>query len=140
MPKTEIKITNFVKSSPSARSYCLYLWDVEERSCFENDKNIRRYQPRALFKRRQLWKLCEGTVDHVNCQEFVELCQESNTSCKSLYVPGETNVVINGKSVLIGAEIKSLDPPCLGKASSFGPHPNTCDACWNQGVDLKDGE
>ena len=25
MPKTEIKITNFVKSSPSARSNCLYL-------------------------------------------------------------------------------------------------------------------
>ena len=77
---------------------------------------------------------------HANCQnylkwkylhnqEFEELCQESNASCKSLYVRAETNVIINGKSVLIGAGIKSLDPPCLGKASPFGPHPYTCDAC-----------
>ena len=53
-------------------------------------------------------------------------------------MPGETNVIINGKSVLIGAGIKSLDPPCLGKASPFCPHPYTCDKCWNQRVDLKD--
>ena len=50
--------------------------------------------------------------DHANCQnytewkylhnqEFEELCQESNASCKLLYVPRETNVIINGKSVLI---------------------------------------
>ena len=149
IPKPEIKITNFVKSSPSARSNCLYLWDVEIVSNFENDKYIRRYQPKTLFKKRQLWTLCEDTIDHANCQnylkwkylhnqEFEELCQESNASCKSLYVPGETNVIINGKSVLIGAGIKSIDPPCLGKASPFGPHPYTCDACWNQRVDLKD--
>ena len=50
MPKPEIKITNFVKSSPSARSNCLYLWDVEIVSNFENDKYIRRYQPKILFK------------------------------------------------------------------------------------------
>ena len=71
-------------------------------------------------------------------QEVEELCQESNASCKSIYVPGETNVIIYGKSVLIGAGIKSLDPPCLGRASPFGQHPYTCDACWNQRVDLKD--
>ena len=53
-------------------------------------------------------------------------------------MPGEANIIINGKSVLIGADIKSLDPPCLGKASPFGSHQNTCDACWNQRVDLKD--
>ena len=51
---------------------------------------------------------------------------------------GETNIIINGKSVLIGAGIKSLDPPCLGKAPSFGSHPYTYHACWNQRVDLKD--
>ena len=40
--------------------------------------------------------------------------------------------------MLIGAGIKSLDPPCLGKGFPFGPHPYTCDVCWNQRVDLKD--
>ena len=81
-----------------------------------------------------MWKLCEDTKNYANCQnytklkylynqEFYELSQESNASCKSLYVPGETNVIINGKSVLIEAGIKSLDPPCLGKVSPFDPHP-----------------
>ena len=123
----EIKITNFVKSSSIARSNCLYLWDVEIVPNFENDKYFRRYQPKTLFKKIQLWKLCEDTEDHANYQnytkwkyvhdrEFEELHQESNASCKSLYVPGETNVIINGKSVLIGAGIKSLDPPCLGNS------------------------
>ena len=51
---------------------------------------------------------------------------------------GESNVIINDKSVLIGTGIKSLDPPCIGKASPFGPHPYTCDVCRNQRVDLKD--
>ena len=36
MPKPEIKISSF-----SARSNCLYLWDVEIVSNFENDKYIR---------------------------------------------------------------------------------------------------
>ena len=96
-----------------------------------------------------MWKLCEDTEDHANCQnytkwkylhnqEFEKICQESNASCKSLYVPGETNVIIIVKSVLIGVGIKSLDPPCLGKACPFGPHPYTCDVCLNQRVDLKD--
>ena len=53
-------------------------------------------------------------------------------------MPGETNVIINGKSVLIEAGIKSLDPPCLGRASPFGSHLYTCDACWDQRFDLKD--
>ena len=61
MPNPEIKITNFVKSSPSARSNCLFLWDVEIVSNFENDKHTRWYQPRTLFKKRQLWKLCKDT-------------------------------------------------------------------------------
>ena len=39
--------------------------------------------------------------------------------------------------MLIGACIKILAPPCLGKAIPFAPHPYTCDACWNQSVDLK---
>ena len=96
-----------------------------------------------------MWKLCEDREDHedfqnytkwkyIHNQEFEELCQERNASCKSLYVSRESNVIINGKSVLIGAGIKSLDPPCLGKASPFRPHPYTCDAWWNQRVDLKD--
>ena len=55
-------------------------------------------------------------------REFEEICQDGNASSKSLYIPGETNIIINGKSVLIGTGIKSIDPPCLGKASSFGPH------------------
>ena len=50
----------------------------------------------------------------------------------------ETNVIINVKSVLTGPGIKSLDPPCLGKAFPFGSHLYTCHACWNQRVDLKD--
>ena len=57
---------------------------------------------------------------------------------KLLYVRGEANVIINGKSVLIAAGIKSLDSPCLCKASPFGPHSYTCDVSWNQRVDLKD--
>ena len=95
MSKPEIKITNFVKSSSSARSNCLYLWDVEIASNFENDKYIRRYQSKTLFKKRQLWKLCEDREDredfqnytkwkYVHNQEFEELCQERNASCKSL--------------------------------------------------------
>ena len=50
MSKPEIKITNFVKSSSSARSNCLYLWNVEIVSNFENDKYIRRYQPKTLLR------------------------------------------------------------------------------------------
>ena len=91
-------------------------------------------QRHYLRKGRQLWKLCEDTEDHASCQnytkrkylhnqEFEEICQESNASCKSLYMPGETNFNINGKSVLIEGGIKSLDPPCLDKTSPFGPHP-----------------
>ena len=38
MPNPEIKITNFLKSSPSARSNCLYLWNVEIVSNFGTDK------------------------------------------------------------------------------------------------------
>ena len=52
MPNPEITITNFVKSSPTARSNCLYLWDVEIVSDFENDKYIRRYQRKTLFTKR----------------------------------------------------------------------------------------
>ena len=74
---------------------------------------------RFLFKKMQLWKLCENTVDHGSRQnyvkwnylhnrEFEELCQENNASCKSLYVPGESNIIIKGKYVLTGAGIKSL--------------------------------
>ena len=40
--------------------------------------------------------------------------------------------------MLTGACIKSLYPPCLGKASPFVSYPYMCDACWNQRVDLKD--
>ena len=39
---------------------------------------------------------------------------------------------------MIGAGIKSLDPPCFCKASPFGSHSYTCDACWNSRVGLKD--
>ena len=93
MPKPEIKTTNFVESSPSARSNCLYLWDVEIVSNFENHNYIRRYQSKTLFKKQQLWKLCEDKKDHANCQnyakwkylhnqEFEGICQKSNASCK----------------------------------------------------------
>ena len=98
---------------------------------------------------RQLWKLCGDTEDHTNCQnytkwkylhnqQFEEICQESSASCKSLYMSREMNVIINVKSVFTGPGIKSLDPPCLGKAFPFGFHLYTCDVCWNQRVDLKD--
>ena len=93
MPKPEIKTTNFVESSPSARSNCLYLWDVEIVSNFENHNYIRRYQSKTLFKKSQLWKLFEDKKDHANCQnytkwkylhnqEFEEICQQSNAFCK----------------------------------------------------------
>ena len=37
-------------------------------SNFENDKYLRRYQPKTLFKKRHLPKLCENIEDHGNCQ------------------------------------------------------------------------
>ena len=51
MTKPGIKITNFVKGFPSARWNCLYHWDVEIVPNFENDKHIRWYQPKTLFKK-----------------------------------------------------------------------------------------
>ena len=56
MLNPEIEITNFEKISASARSNYLYLWDIETVLNFKNDNYIGRYQPKALFKKRQLWK------------------------------------------------------------------------------------
>ena len=39
-------------------------------------------------------------------------------------------------SAVIEGVIKSLDPPCVGKASSVGNHPYTCENCWKQGIYL----
>ena len=35
--------------------------------------------------------------------------------------------MIKGNSAVIDGGIKSLDPPCLGKASLVGNHPYTCE-------------
>ena len=56
MLNPEIEITNFEKISASARSNYLYLWDIETVLNFKNDNYIGRCQPKALFKKRQLWK------------------------------------------------------------------------------------
>ena len=44
--------------------------------------------------------------------------------------------MIKSNSAVIDGGIKSLDPPCLGKASLVGNHPYTCENCWKQRIDL----
>ena len=75
MPNPEIKFTNFVKSSPSARSSCLCLWDVEIASNFENDKYIRRYQPKTLFKKKN----CGSYVKTQKIMQIVKITRNGNT-------------------------------------------------------------
>ena len=74
-------------------------------------------------KTQKILEIVKITGKYLHNEEFEELFQENNVSCKSFYVPGKTNAITTGKSVLIGACIKSLDPPCLGKASPFGSYP-----------------
>lgn len=65
------------------------------------------------------------------------LKDEANSSYKSVFIPVFKQVIINGKPVQINGAIKSLDPPCKGKASSHGEHPYTCTNCFRQLRDLK---
>ena len=145
---SETKITNYVKISPSTKSACLFLWDKKIVSQYKNDKLIRRYKPKTLYTIKRLWELCEKMEDHQDCsdyekwkflhdKEFKDLCKECKTTGRSVYVPGNTTVVLDKKSVLIGGGIKSLDPPCLGRASPYSNHPYTCKSCWLQKRDLK---
>ena len=76
------------------------------------------------------------TMKNLHYLEYKELCHKSNTSGRSVYVPGKSVVVIKSNSAVIDGGIKSLDPPCLGKASLVGNHPYTCGNCWKQRIDL----
>ena len=86
-------------------------------------KNLKKFVKKAMH-----------LVNHSMCEEKPMLLLMVNHSmCEEKPV-----LLLMVKSVLIAAGIKSLDPPCLCKASPFGSHPYTCDVCWNQRVDLKD--
>ena len=65
--------------------------------------------------------------------EYKEVCHKSNASGRSAYVPGKSVVVI--KWVTEG-KIKSLHPPCLGKASPVDSHPYICKNCRKQRIDI----
>ena len=136
----EGKITSFVQFLAKSEPNCLHLWDPDTVSCFLGDNYIRRVQQKTLFVINKLSMHCLGLPDHRRGSnynvwknhylEYKELCHKSNTSRRSVYVPGKSVAVIKGNSAVIEGGIKSLDPSCLCKASSVGNHPYTCENCW----------
>uniref|UniRef100_A0A7M5TTT6 Uncharacterized protein n=1 Tax=Clytia hemisphaerica TaxID=252671 RepID=A0A7M5TTT6_9CNID len=106
-------------------------------------------QPKTLFKKKELWKKCAPEHGHAVCskfdkwrekhpQDYNELNYESKQSYRSVFVPGKSVIILNGKTLEIDGGIKSLDPPCLGTAFNVGPHPFTCINCYAQRVSFKD--
>ena len=151
LKKSVNKVTKFVSVKPKKQSHCLFLWDPDIVSEYKNDKLIRRVQPKTIFKNEELWSHCWTEENHQKCTDydiwkknhdnkFRQLCTECNTYGRSVYVPGSATVLIGKKSVFIEGGIKSLDPPCLGIASTSeeDPHPYTCDNCWKTRHDLND--
>ena len=56
---------------------------------------------------------------------------------QSIYVPHNSQEVhIGTDTFLVSGGIKSLDPPCIGRANAFGEHPYTCHECHKQLRDL----
>ena len=130
-----------------AEPNCLYLWDPDIVSCFAGDNHIRKVQPKTLLVINKLSMHSLGLPAYKRCSnynvwknlhhlEYKELCHKSNTLERSVYVPGKSIVVIKGNSAVIEGRIKSLDAPCLGKASSVNNHPYTFENCWKQRIDL----
>ncbi|KAJ7328574.1 hypothetical protein OS493_024494 [Desmophyllum pertusum] len=66
------------------------------------------------------------------------ITRKSHSSSRSVYVPLTRVIAVYGKEVHVKGGIKSLDPPCLEDAISFGDHPYTCANCANQLRQLKD--
>lgn len=67
-----------------------------------------------------------------------DIIHKSHSSSSSAYVPLAQVIVVHNKEVQVEAEIKSLDPPCLEDALSYGDHPYTCSNCASQMRELKD--
>ena len=147
--KNSSNISKYVTLTQGKYSNCLYLWNPSIVSSFSDDQHIRRVGASTIFKERKLWRQCKNEEGHRNCHvynkwitlhvpEHQQICKESKSSSRSVYIPGRSTVIMGGKSVEIGAGIKSLIPPCLGKASSVGSHPYTCNNCWEQKNSLID--
>ena len=77
------------------------------------------------------WKTCHPI-------DASDIIRKSHSSFRSAYVPLAKVIVVHGKDVQIKGGIKSLDPPCLEEASSFGDHPYTCVNCESQMRERKD--
>ena len=67
-----------------------------------------------------------------------ELLEESKKTCKSVFVPNKAQLKVEGNVIDVTGGIKSLDPPCLGRALSFGNSPYTCSNCDSQRRYLED--
>ena len=79
-------------------------------------------------RRKSLWHPIDAS----------EITCKSHSSSRSVYVPLTRVIAVHGKEVHVKGGIKSLDPPCLEDALSFGDYPYTCTNCANQLRQLKD--
>uniref|UniRef100_A0A7M5V3V3 Ubiquitin-like protease family profile domain-containing protein n=2 Tax=Clytia hemisphaerica TaxID=252671 RepID=A0A7M5V3V3_9CNID len=145
--KSEKVVTDFFPvERKGSRVACHYLWQHDIVNCFRDDRRIRTKQAETLFKERKPWKRCLKEKGHKNCVNF-KFWQQlhsrearnywENDSSRSVFVPGETKILIGGKCVELNGGIKSLDPVCTGLAVSNGDHPYTCKNCYSQRGDLK---
>ncbi|XP_066925654.1 uncharacterized protein [Clytia hemisphaerica] len=141
-------ISDFYKDLTSEKGKqvsCMFFWDPTFVNEFQNDQHIRRKSTKTLFSEKKLWKNCSTELKHKNCckyeiwkenhpQQYKEICNESKYySAQSVFVPSnKQKVLIQGKTITISGGIKSLDPPCLGIASTIGSHPFTCKNCFGQ--------
>ena len=129
---------------------CCYLWNPEVVKNFAEDDGIRRTTSQSLFKQeiKEGNITCIKALGHSKCIQYkswkkahpieaADLIKRANSTCKSIYVPSAKTIVVNGNDVEIQGSIKSLDPPCLGEALSYGNNPYACKNCAFQIRDLK---
>ena len=138
-----------IRGSKIKKVSCHYLWDEEYVNAFKEDTKIHRKSAKTLLMERKIWTRCIDLDEHSDCKMYniwkarhkkdhEDLCDASKESFRSVFVPGESKVLLNGKSKIINGGIKSCDPPCLQTASNSGPHPFTCKNCVKQKSYLKD--
>ena len=146
---------------------CLYYWDPEVIfifhfffhfpsfkevvKYFEKDNQIRRTTSKSLSKRRlydRIIRCYKVSMNHKQCYTYEKwkkhhpgehrlLVEEANRHPKSVYIPLNKTIRVHGKDVTVAGGIKSLDPPCLEEAVSYGEHPFTCSNCARQERELK---
>ena len=86
---------------------------------------------------------------HDSCREYKgwcerhlidakELIEKANKSYRSIYTPMKCTINPFSQCVQVDGSIKSVDPPCTGKAASYGENPYSCANCAKQLRDLKD--